>query len=110
VTSTVPLPRVPVHPDPETDNRTVPAIAPVFPAMIAERAMVAAALVPARTGEHPFLAVMILREDDRPPMRAFAVVQASSPDGTEWTAFGGTYDCSYTNAMEIFRERLNERT
>lgn len=107
---TAPMPRVPVHPDPETDNRTIPACAAIFPVMIAERGMVAAALVPSRRGEHPFLAVMILREDDCPPMRAFAVVHASSPDGVEWTAYNGTYDCSYTNAMEIFREDLNSRT
>lgn len=110
MTNTVPMPRVPVHPDPTHDNRTVPAIAPVFPAMIADRGMVAAALVPSREGEHPFLAVMILREDDRPPMRAFAAVHAYSRDGVEWTAYNGTYDCSYTNAMEIFREDLNTRT
>ena len=107
---TIPLPRVPIHPDPARDNRTVPALAPVFPAMIADRAMIAAALVPSRKGEYPFLAVMVLREDDRPPMRAFAVLSASSPDGVKWTAYNGTYDCSYTNAMEIFREDLNSRT
>lgn len=110
MTIPAPMPRVPVHPDPEYDNRTIPACPAIFPAMIADRGMVAAALVPSRTGEHPFLAIMILREDDRLPMRAFAVVHASSQDGVEWTAYNGTYDCSYANAMEIFREDLNDRT
>lgn len=101
--------RIPVHPDPETDNRTIPFNPKPFPYSVKGSQVIAAALFPARTGERPNLAYMVLREEGRPILRQYAVVTATAEDDGEWQMCAGTYDCSYANAMEIFMEQLNYR-
>ena len=98
---------LPVHPDPEWDSRTLPAVPVPFPTALEGRGVIAAALVPARAGEFSQLAVMVVRENDRPPLRAYAVLDAAYSGG--WHGSSGTYACSYVNAVEIFMERLNHR-
>ena len=63
---------LPVHHDPEWDSRTLPAVPVPFPTALEGRGVIAAALVPARAGEFSQLAVMVVRENDRPPRRKIA--------------------------------------
>jgi hypothetical protein len=104
------MPGIPIFEDQTYDNRTLPLEAAPIPAVLADRQVIAFAFTPARRGEHPNQAVAVVREDDRPILRAYAVLRAAAPQDGQWTAFGGTYDCSYVNAMEIFREDLNSCT
>lgn len=102
---------VPVWDDLTQDNRTLPAHPAPFPTRIGVSDVVAAALVPSRTGERSHIAYMVVRDGSRPVLRQFAVVLYAAGDDGVWAPGGsGTYDCSYANAMEIFREELNYRT
>lgn len=96
---------IPVHPDQGTDNRTIPAQPVPFPATVAGCQVIAAALVPARTGEIPNLAEMVLREEGRPLHHQYVVVQAAVRDG-KWNTWGGDSGYAYADAMCRFTERL----
>lgn len=97
-----------VHPDLAYDNRTIPADPPQFPALIGGMSVVAAVLVPARTGDKPATALVVLRAPSRPADRAFEVVTAAS-DGDEWSAFDRTHSLSYFEALAYLRTELSYR-
>lgn len=99
---------IPVHHDPTYDNRTIPAEPAPFPSRIAGEWVVAAALFPARTGEIPTLAVMVLRSTTLPVWHAYRTVIARHTNG-EWSAGDGTDDCPYAEAMAVFMDRLGHR-
>lgn len=105
----VPVPAsLPIWDDLSEDNRTLPVTPPPFPTRIGVYDVIAAALVPAQTGELPSIAYMVLRDPSRPVRRAFSAVKYAKAEAGEWVPVGnGTHDCSYINAMEIFMERLD---
>jgi hypothetical protein len=98
---------VPVHEDQNRDNRTLPLNAPAIPATLGDGwQVIAFAFTPARTGEKPNQGVAVVRQEDRPIMRAYAFLRACAPHDGEWEAWGGTYDCPYAEALRIFTEEL----
>ena len=102
-----PLTAVPVHENQSHDNRTLPLNAPAFPATLGDGwQVIAFAYTPARTGEKPSQGVAVIRQEDRPIMRAYAVLTVAAPASGRWEAFNGHYDCSYVRSMQIFAERL----
>lgn len=99
---------IPLFEDQPYDNRTLPVDAAPIPATLAGHQVIAFAFVPSRLGEKPNLAVAVVREHDKPIERAYIAYHVAASQGGEWDAYGGIYDCSYLNAMEIFMERLND--
>lgn len=100
---------IPVHDDPEYDNRTLPVEPEPFPTHIVGCPVVAAALFPSRTDELPNLAVLVLRNPCRPLQYAYRTVIARAGDNDVWSAGDGTDDVPYAEAMAVFMDRLGHR-
>lgn len=106
---TVPSFGIPIFEDQNYDNRTLPLDPAPIPATLAGHRVIAFAFIPTRTGEKPNLAVAVVYEEGKPVERAYITYYVGAAQGGEWEPWGGTYDCSYVNAMEIFMEDLKHR-
>lgn len=102
---------IPLFEDQSRDSRTLPLNAAPIPATLADdgHQVIAFAFVPARPGHKPNQAIAVVRKEGKPIERAYIAYRVAASQGGEWVACGGTHDCSYVNAMEIFMEEINGR-